>query len=361
MVVLPSTDDSLESLQRTTIPSGSPAVHYRVDRILGSGGMAIAFFALRMAPDGQTPVVLKITRPGMVRGAGAAGILSVRKESVALGRLNERVPPTPFVVRLIEGDALTVMCGGTTLELPWLALEYVHGGFEGTTLEERIAYSVQRTGFAFDPNRAALAIACMASGLDAIHEVGVIHRDIKPSNVLCCGFGEDEVLKIADFGIARPRGVAATFGGIPVGTPGYAAPEQVMLDDARLGTASDVFSLAGVIFRMLTGEDYLPAATPVDCVVLAQQPARRSITESRWLSPELRERQGACATIDMALGRATAADSQHRPQSGSTLAALCLARMYERGLGVDKNEARMFAWLSWGEEHGNRDDDHQPS
>ena len=49
-------------------------------------------------------------------------------------------------------------------------------------------------------------------GVTAVHEVGVLHRDIKPENVLCCGFGEDELLKLADFGLARSSGVAATFG-----------------------------------------------------------------------------------------------------------------------------------------------------
>ena len=62
------------------------------------GGMSLAFFALRVAPDGETPVVLKILRPQMIRGTDRAALLAVQKEAVALGRLNERLPPTPFVV-----------------------------------------------------------------------------------------------------------------------------------------------------------------------------------------------------------------------------------------------------------------------
>jgi serine/threonine protein kinase len=318
-------DDSLSSLSRANVPSSARAdVVFRVDRVLGVGGMSVAFFALRAAPDGTAPVVLKVLRPSMVRAGASIASLVVKKEAVALGRLNERVPPTPFVVRLVESGVLTVRQGGALLELPWLALEYVHGGVEGTTLAERVNHSVHQTGFAFDPDRAAHAISCLANGLDAIHEMDVLHRDIKPANVLCCGFGENEIFKIADFGVARPKGGTATFGGIPVGTPGYAAPEQVMLDDKRIGPESDVFSLAALVFQLLTGEEYFPASTPVDGVVLVQDRKRRSITESRALCPELREQPTTCATIDAALARATSADPRDRPHSGAMLAASLL-------------------------------------
>ena len=111
----------------------------------------------------------------------------------------------------------------------------MHGGVEGTTLEDRVTGSIERTGVAFDAARAAHALKCLAAGLTAIHGVGVVHRDLTPGNVLCCGFGEAEILKISDFGIARPQGLTATFGGIPVGTLGYAAPEQCLPDSKGTG------------------------------------------------------------------------------------------------------------------------------
>jgi eukaryotic-like serine/threonine-protein kinase len=89
------------------------------------------------------------------------------------------------------------------------------------SLWDRIRYSVHATGYAFDPERAAHAIDCLALGLDAMHEIGVINRDIKPASVLWCGFGEDEIFKLADFGLARPAETHATFGGTCVGTPGF--------------------------------------------------------------------------------------------------------------------------------------------
>lgn len=309
----------LDSLRGREIPSELAQVVYRVDRAIGEGGMSVTFFALRLAPSGETPVVLKIVRPEVARGAGVRAALMVRKEAVALGRLNEQVPPTPYVVRLLDAGGVKV---GDT-DLPWLAVEYVHGGAEGTTLFDRVEHSVQRTGFAFDAERAAHAVDCIARGLCAAHEVGVVHRDVTPSNVLCSGFGQSEVFKIADFGIARPVGMSATFGGLAIGTPGYAPPEQAMLDPARVGPWSDVFSFAAVVYFLLAGRHYFDV-TALGALEAARSSARQRLADSDALCPELRARPAACAVVDAALARATAPDAKERPPSPDVLARMLL-------------------------------------
>lgn len=310
-------DDLLHGLEGVSVRAPQqPDVVYTVERRVGAGSYSIAFFAVRRAPDGEASVVLKFVRPSLMRAAGELAILAVEKETVALGRLNERVPPTPFVVRLLASDAIDVQQGGVELRLPWLALEYVHGGAEGTTLDDRIEFSVEQTGYAFDPDRAELALTCLASGLEAIHEVGVVHRDLSPQNVLCCGFGQDELFKIADFGIARPQGGAGTFVGAAGGTPGYAAPEQVRQSGVKVCPESDVFSLAAIIFKILTGEDLFDANSVIDGAVLAMAAERRSITQCKALCPELVERHGACLAIDRIIARGTAPDPRHRPPTG---------------------------------------------
>jgi serine/threonine protein kinase len=324
-VQIPINDDDLACLLGHDVPSQiRPDVSYRIGRTLGRGGMAIAFLAARAAPEGQAPVVLKIMRPSVVRASGEQAALLVRKEAVALGRLNERVPPTPFVVRLVDAGAMHAQRAGQHLELPWLALEYVHGGVYGTNLSERVAHSVETTGFAFDPQRASRAIECLAAGLAAVHEVGVVHRDLKPDNVLCCGFGDDEIFKLADFGIARPKGVLATLAGFRVGTPGYAAPELLGTDDTPIGPYTDVFALGATIFGLLTGEPYFRTASPADEYLLPRQPGRRSVREVATTCPDLLASEHACRAIDHALALSTAVRPEDRPQSGEALAAMLL-------------------------------------
>jgi hypothetical protein len=340
MLHVPAHDNALASLEGAVIASDvHPGVMYAVERTLGGGGMSVAFIAARLAPDGQTGVVIKIVRPALARDSAMAA-LSVKKEAVALGRLNERVPPTPYVVRLLDTGLLETHDGARVLELPWTALEFIHGGVEGTTLEERVLGSLATTGFAFDPERAANAISCLAQGLAAIHEVGVVHRDLKPANVLCCGFGAAEIFKVADFGIARPVGMPATFGGVGMGTPGYAAPEQLIFEDGRIGPHCDIFALGAIAYFLLTGEEYFPTETPHAAVLAAHKPDRRRLVDARGLHPELRARPDACAAIDAALARVTATIPDHRPRGGETVAAMLLPALHVEGVRGRATEAR---------------------
>jgi serine/threonine protein kinase len=120
-------------------------VSYRLERQIGEGGMGSAFLALRQAPEGLAPVVVKLVRPSFGPSSDRAASLVVLKEAVALGRLNERVPPCPFVVRLVDTGAVPLH-GPQQPLTPWLAVEYVHGGVEGTTLLERVTYHIEQTG-----------------------------------------------------------------------------------------------------------------------------------------------------------------------------------------------------------------------
>lgn len=293
----------MTALLGADIPSDIAAgVVFRPEQLLGKGGGAIAFLAQRVSKEGKAPVVVKVLRPAFVRKLGATASLLIRKEAVALGRLNERVPPTPFVVRLVDTGVLPIMRAGQKLELPWVAIEYVHGGALGTTLAQRVRRSLRDTGFAFDPTRAATAIDCIGQGLAAVHEVGVIHRDLTPNNVLCSGRGHDEVFKIADFGVARPSGVSGTLSGSLVGTPGFAAPELTTGDP--VGTFTDVFSLASLIFFVLTGEPLFNSMAEV--MRSLETGRRRSLLEMPGLHPELRNNDKACRSIDLVLGWAAA-------------------------------------------------------
>lgn len=303
-------------------------VRYLLERHVGEGGMGQAYLARREAPEGAGPVVVKVVRPTVGEGQISAELLA-QKEAVALGRLNERVPPCPFVVRFIDTGS-TLLFGAQPT--PWIAIEYVHGGVEGTTLEDRVTYSLHETQFAFDPVRATHAIRCLASGLAAIHSVGVIHRDLTPGNVLCCGFGETEIFKISDFGLARPEGLGRTFAGLGIGTIGYAAPEQS--GDAENATAAtDVFALACVVYYLLTGVHYFEGQSPLSAYAAMQRSDRASLLDAEFLSPELRERPDACRAIDAALARATEREPDLRPRTADELAAAIVPWLGEQPSG----------------------------
>lgn len=297
------------SLCGKVIPSEVlPGIQYRLVQLLGEGAMGVAYLANRESDAGVSPVVVKAVRP-VLSSRQVAPELIARKEAVALGRLNERVPPSPFVVRFVDTGSAPIFIEQPS---PWLAIEYVYGGVEGTTLEERVNYSVQKTNYAFDPLRASHTLRCLAQGLAAIHSVDVIHRDLTPGNVLCCGFGETEIFKISDFGVARSEGLDRTFGTVGVGTLGYAAPEQMLPGSIPLRPYTDVFSLACVTYYLLTRELYFEGQSPVLIHQQVESGGRRSITESKLLHPELRERPDACEALDAALARATAFDVNER-------------------------------------------------
>jgi eukaryotic-like serine/threonine-protein kinase len=340
-----------------------PGVRYQLDRHVGEGGMGMAYLAWREAPDGVQPVVVKVVTPGAY-GDQVSPELVAQKEAVALGRLNECVPTCPFVVRFVDTGS-TLLFGRRPT--PWIAIEYVHGGVEGTTLDDRLMYSLHKTGFAFDAGRAAHALRCLSSGLSAIHGVGVIHRDLTPGNVLCCGFGETEIFKISDFGLARPTGLGRTFAGLGLGTPGFAAPEQVVQGDNAVGFHTDVFALASVVFTMLTNEPLFEGDSPLIVYELTRGRDRRSILSSANLSPELRERPDACRAIDAAIARATALEPELRPGSADEFAATVLPWLVDQ-IGPPRSSRRLMksmlslaappdlAGFDWSVRHRPRDD-----
>jgi eukaryotic-like serine/threonine-protein kinase len=313
-------------------------VRYQLERHVGEGGMGMAYLAWREAPDGVQPVVVKVVTPGAY-GDQVSPELVAQKEAVALGRLNECVPACPFVVRFVDTGS-TLLFGRKPT--PWIAIEYVHGGVEGTTLDDRLMYSLHKTGFAFDAARAAHALKCLAAGLSAIHGVGVIHRDLTPGNVLCCGFGETEIFKISDFGLARPTGLGRTFAGLGLGTPGFAAPEQVVQGDTALGFQTDVFALASILFTMLTNEPLFEGDSPLIVYEMTRGRERRSILSSANLSPELRDRADACRAIDAAIARATALEPELRPATAEEFAASVLPWLVDQ-LGPPRSSRRLMS------------------
>jgi tRNA A-37 threonylcarbamoyl transferase component Bud32 len=124
---------------------------------------------------------------------------------------------------------------------PFLVMEY----HRGLNLEQCVA---QRR---LPPREAAAMIAPLARALAAAHRRGIVHQDVKPANILIDETGKPFVL---DFGLARLRDAWSTAADQPDGgTVAYMAPEQARGDAAKIGPASDVFSLGAVLYFLLTG------------------------------------------------------------------------------------------------------------
>ncbi len=292
-----------------------PGVVYQLGEAVRRGGMSVAYLAQRQSEAGTSPVVVNVMKPSLGRGMVSAHMVA-EKERVALSRLNDAVPPTPFVVRLIDSGSAQ----RGAVAVPWTAVEYVHGGVEGTTLNERVKFSLNKTGQGFSPGRAAHLLHCLSSGLSAVHNAQVVHRNLSPNNVLCCGFGETEIFKISDFGVARSDGVM-TFGSVAVGTMCYSAPESA---SSGVGAETDVFSLACIIYFALTGQHYFKARTAAEFLTQFESESRASLYDHVTLHADLQHRDDLVRELDAVLKRATAARPSERPSTPRELAQLML-------------------------------------
>ncbi len=199
---------------------------YRIERELGSGGMATVYLAEDLRH--QRKVAVKVLRPELAAVVGADRFLAEIKTTANLQH--------PHILPLFDsGEADTF-------------LFYVMPYVDGETLRDRLDRQKQL------PVDEALGIATsVAHALQTAHDQGVIHRDIKPGNIL---LSRGQAL-VADFGIAIAVGNAGggrlTETGLSVGTPFYMSPEQATGDQV-VGPATDIYALGCVLFEMLVGD-----------------------------------------------------------------------------------------------------------
>jgi serine/threonine protein kinase len=123
-------------------------------------------------------------------------------------------------------------------------------------------------------------VSKIARGLQKAHDLGVVHRDLKPDNIMIDPDGEPIVL---DFGLARRVNddVQVTMSGVIVGTPAFMSPEQVDGDPAKIGTATDIYSLGIVFYHMLTGQlPFKGSLTSILNQIGTKQPVKPSLINS---------------------------------------------------------------------------------
>jgi serine/threonine protein kinase len=263
---------------------GAEVGHYRLERVLGRGGMGILYRArdLRL----ERVVALKLIQPQFA--ADHEFRVRFRKESHAAAAIEH-----PHVVPVYEA--------GVTDDLLFIAMRLI----VGTDLRQLI-----EAGGRLDVRRAVEVVSQMASALDAAHERGLIHRDVKPANILVTPNGDAVHTYLTDFGLSKPveGSDQVTGSGVFVGTVDYAAPEQ--LRGERVDPQADVYSLACVFFHAVAGQVPFPRDTYV----------AKLFAHVHEPPPRLPPHVEAAAALDEVLHGALSKRPEVRPRTAGDLA-----------------------------------------
>ena len=213
----------VHDLESPTLAGATLCGRYRLERPIGSGGMAQVWESTDLVLG--RPVAVKVLHPHL--GGDPAFVTRFRQEAVAAARLSN-----PGIVGVYD------TCSDGAHQAIVMEL------LDATTLRQHIDANGP-----LDADTTVRIALRLLDALEAAHRSGLVHRDVKPSNVLLCRDGR---VKIADFGIAKAEDLTElTQEGTLIGTASYLAPEQLLGDsvDAR----TDLYSLGIVLYECLTG------------------------------------------------------------------------------------------------------------
>jgi len=245
------------------LPFGVPAeiAGYRIQRVLGSGGMATVYAALQKQP--RRTVALKVIKAGH---STETSLRRFKREIEILGKLHH-----PYIAQVFDAGSFDP--GHGMEPMPFLVMEYIAGA--RTLLEFCAAKELDRR------EKLKLFVKVCAA-VEHGHRNKVIHRDLKPANILIDQYGEPKVI---DFGVAHTTHADLaghtmhTEAGKIVGTLQYMAPEQVDSTLVDLDGRCDVYGLGVVLYKLLTGK------TPLDLEALPVYEAVRIIKEQSPAPP----------------------------------------------------------------------------
>jgi len=268
---------------------------YRVDRVLGAGGMGVVVAATQLDLDRK--VAIKFLLPSALQSADVVARFS--REARAAAKIQSE-----HVARVIDVGTLDGARGGA----PYMVMEYL----EGTDLAQRVA-----AGGGLPVAEAVRYVLEACEALAEAHAAGIVHRDLKPANLFLARRPDrTSSIKVLDFGISKaPVGDAARDGGITstqavMGSPLYMSPEQ-LVSAKKVDHRSDIWSLGVVLFEALTG------ATPFDAESMPEIVAQILTVPApsvRSVRPELP------AEIDAVVARCLAKDPGARFRDVAELA-----------------------------------------
>ncbi len=207
---------------------GSVIGGYRIDELIGRGGMGLVYRATNVALN--RIYALKVLAPGLA------------EDEQFRQRFKREMR---IAASLHHPNIVGIHYAGEQDGLLFFVMDYV----TGTDLREILL----KQGAA-DPNRAVDLLEQFASALDAAHRRGLVHRDVKPANVMITVKDGEEHAYLTDFGLAKKFDTASglTAKGSVVGTVDYMAPEQIT--GTRTDARTDIYALGCVFYQMLTGK-----------------------------------------------------------------------------------------------------------
>jgi eukaryotic-like serine/threonine-protein kinase len=312
-------------------PGRVVAGRYRVERLIGSGGMGAVYLVRHVNTD--EALAMKVLHAHAL--ADETAVERFRREARAPAKI-----ASEHVARVTDADTAPDLSN-----VPFYVMEYL----DGRDLERIV---LEKGPLA--PSLVVEYLRQAARALDRAHAMGIIHRDLKPENLFVTHREDGSpCIKLLDFGIARladsneAGSHLKTKAGYVFGTPSYMSPEQTTGDHKRVGPATDVWALGLVAFKLLVGEHYWTADTPahVCAKVLTERiapPSERGSTHgpafdawfARCVAREVHERFQSAGEAASALGDALGIKMRAR-SSASFPAAPFAATVHASGSPVD--------------------------
>jgi len=285
------TESELQALVGTTV-----AGKYRVDRLIGRGGMGAVFQATNLAIGKR--VALKFLDHEAARNREACQRFQREAEAASMAE-------SAHIVQIFDS-------GVTDAGLPFLVMELLTG--------EDLRARLRREQRLSAPSALRIASQVLRA-LTRAHEAGIVHRDLKPDNIFLCARDDDpSFVKIVDFGISKVARVRSadtlTRSGTVLGTAFYMSPEQAQ-SFADIDGRTDLFSLGAILFEMLSGHPPHDGRT-YEAVLIAI--CTHDAVDVRTRAPQVPE--AVAALVSRALQRERAQRFQSAPEFLAAIAEL---------------------------------------
>jgi serine/threonine protein kinase len=254
-------DASFPAVQKGELIGGK----YILDKPIGQGGMGTVWRAEQLTPLNRT-VAIKFLRDNLQR-----------RQAVPRFAVEQQV-----LASMSHPNIASIFDSGLTDDhMPYLVMEFVDGPALNLFCDHHRLTIAERLRL--------IVTTCLA--VEHAHQRGIIHRDLKPSNILVAMADAVPILKVIDFGLAKPLPWSAcggdsadkTLPGDAIGTPLYMAPEQITSPDTGIDTRADVYAVGVILYLLMTGELPFPPCPNEDGgwlqtlhTIVHEEPARPS-------------------------------------------------------------------------------------